>query len=136
MHAKNTAHLMLAGHSLVAAEALAFAAKAGLSVANVLEMLSGTINSSAVFEQRAPQVLVPAVERAAHGHSRTLREPLQDVRRLAADIGAATPVLEQALRHIHRLPESTADELTVAFYELLAGDGQAIGHPLPARQQP
>ena len=121
MRAKCTTHLMLAGHSLVAAEALAFAAKAGLPLADVLEMMPGTINSSAIFEQRAPRVLVPIAEQAAHGYVRMLGEALQDVSRLADDIGAATPVLGQALRYIRELPEDAADELTVAFYSQLAG---------------
>jgi 3-hydroxyisobutyrate dehydrogenase-like beta-hydroxyacid dehydrogenase len=135
MRAKYTAHIMLAGHSLVAAEALAFAEKAGLSLGGVLQMMSGTINSSAVFEQRAPEVLVPTAGQAARPRSRMLGEVLADIRRLAGDIGAVTPVLAQALDHARRFPEHAADEPTVAFYHELAGSGRAAGRPCDGQEQ-
>lgn len=132
IRAKYTAHLLLAGHSLVAAEALAFAEKAGLSVADMLAMMAGTINSSAIFEQRAPGILELVADQAAHGRSRILGEALEDVRRMADRIGAPTPVLTQAVAHARQLPGHAADELTVAFYHQLTGSGR----PRTAGEQP
>jgi 3-hydroxyisobutyrate dehydrogenase len=116
MRAKCTAYILVAGHTLVAAEALAFARKAGLSPADILAMLSGTINSSAVFEQRAPQILNPV---GASGNSHGFGQSLAPAHRLAAELGAPTPVLTEVLRRIARLPGDAADEPVAALYHQL-----------------
>lgn len=75
IRAKYTAHLLLAGNSLVAAEALAFGQAAGLQVADMVAMLSGTIVSSAVFEERGPLVLeANASETSGHSQTTWLRD--------------------------------------------------------------
>ncbi|HME74832.1 MAG TPA: NAD(P)-dependent oxidoreductase [Mycobacterium sp.] len=82
--AKYTAHLLLAGHSLVAAEALAFAHKAGLDLADVLAMLSGTIVSSNVFDMRGPRVLGPVGSHTGGAPLRTLAASLAELHDFAA----------------------------------------------------
>ena len=118
MRAKDTAHLLLAGHSLVAAEALAFASKAGLDIGKVLAALNGTIISSGVFDHRAHQVLDPPRTTGPDG-VRGLRNALVELRRFAAELATPTPVLDQALEHLDSPCAGRTDELIVAFYQRL-----------------
>ena len=121
IRAKHTAHLLLAGHSLVAAEALAFARAADLNIGEVLDALKGTIVSSGVFDQRARRVL-DAPGTPAASPLGGLADALAWIQQLAAELHAPTPVLEQALRHLDRREAERTDELVVAFYrELTAG---------------
>jgi 3-hydroxyisobutyrate dehydrogenase len=121
IRAKHTVHLLLAGHSLVAAEALAFARAADLNIGEVLAALKGTIVSSAVFDQRAPRVL-DAPDTPAASPLRGLADALARLHEIAAELHAPTPVLEQALSHLDRRETQRTDELVVAFYrQLTAG---------------
>lgn len=131
MRAKHTAHLLLAGHSLVAAEALAFAHKAGLDVADVLAMLAGTIVSSKVFDTRGPRVLDPAGGHTDGVPLNTLAASLAELREFAAQVGADTPVLDQALDQLERLPpDSDGDDagLVALFRQLAALDTTGAGN--------
>ena len=118
MCAKDTAHLLLAGHSLVAAEALAFASKAGLDVGDVLAALNGNITSSGVFDHRAHQVL-DAPRTTGPDGVRGLRDAFVELRRFAAELGTPTPVLDQALEQLDSPCAGRTDELIVAFYQRL-----------------
>jgi len=121
IRAKHTAHLLLAGHSLVAAEALAFARAADLNISEVLDALKGSIVSSGVFDDRAHRVLDTADTPAASPLP-ALADALARLHQLAAELHAPTPVLEQALSHLDRREAERTDELVVAFYrQLTAG---------------
>jgi 3-hydroxyisobutyrate dehydrogenase len=127
IRAKYTVQLLLAGHSLVAAEALALARGAGLPLDDVIGSIAGTITSSAVFERRGPQVMVPASPGRVNGRARRLAADLTDAQRLARQAGVRTPVLDQALAHLQEVSEQSADEPIVAFYQLLAPAGMDDG---------
>jgi 3-hydroxyisobutyrate dehydrogenase len=121
IRAKHTAHLLLAGHSLVAAEALAFARAADLNIGEVLDALKGTIVSSGVFDHRARRVL-DAPDTPAASPLGGLADALAWIHQLAAELHTPTPVLERALSHFDRRDAERTDELVVAFYrELTAG---------------
>lgn len=96
MRAKYTAYLLLAGHSLVAAEALASARTAGLDIGQVLAAINGTIVSSAVFDHRASRVLDPS-EPPSVGGIRALADALAQLHQFATKLDVPTPVLTQAL---------------------------------------
>jgi len=121
MSAKYTEHLMLACHSLVAAEALAFAGSAGLNLAQVHAALKNTIVSSGVFDQRAYRVFDPP-DTPATGRLHSLADGLAQLHEFATELLTPTPVLDQALGHLDPRYLDRIDELTVAFYrELTAG---------------
>lgn len=120
IRAKYVIQLLLAGHSLIAAEALALARGAGLPLGDVIDWVAGTITSSAVFEQRGRQVLAPVGPDRANGRARHLAADLTDVHQLARQAGVRTPVLDQALAHLRTLDEQSADEPIVALHQLLA----------------
>ena len=135
MRAKYTAHLLLAGHSLVAAEALAFARAADLNIGDVLAALKGTIVSSGVFDHRAHRVL-DAPDTPSASRLPALADALSRLRQLAAELHAPAPVLEQALSHLDRRQAEHTDELVVAFYrELMAGSALQT-RPQPKQEQP
>lgn len=131
IRAKYTVQLLLAGHSLIAAEALALARGAGLPLDDMIGSVAGTITSSSVFERRGPQVMVPVSPDRANGRARRLTVDLTDAQRLAREVGVPTPVLDQALTHLQSLDERSADEPIVALYRLLApsqpDDGRFTG---------
>jgi len=133
MRAKYTAYLLLAGHSLVAAEALAFAGYAGLDLGEILAALRGTIVSSAVFDRRAPRVLDPPGVRAA-GNLRALAETLTQLDQFARQRGLATPVLDQVRGHLDRRDVEQVDELVVAFYHELTAESDTSG-PTPSPEE-
>jgi 3-hydroxyisobutyrate dehydrogenase-like beta-hydroxyacid dehydrogenase len=133
MRAKYTAYLMLAGHSLVAAEALAFAGYAGLDLSEILAALRGTIVSSAVFDRRAPRVLDPSGTPAGLNLP-ALAETLTQLDQFARERGLATPVLDQVRTHLDRRDVEQFDELVVAFYHQLTAKTDTSG-PKPSPQE-
>ncbi|HEX6521273.1 MAG TPA: NAD(P)-dependent oxidoreductase [Streptosporangiaceae bacterium] len=120
IRAKYIVQLLLAGHSLIAAEALALARGAGLPLDDIIGWVAGSITSSAVFEQRGPQVLAPVGPDRGNSRARRLAADLTDVKQLARQVGVRTPALDQALAHLEALGEQSADEPIVALYRLLA----------------
>ncbi len=120
IRAKYMVQLLLAGHSLIAAEALALARGAGLPLDDIIGSVAGTITSSSVFERRGPQVMAPVSPDRANGRARRLTVDLTDAQALARQVGVRTPVLDQALTHLQALDERSADEPIVALYRLLA----------------
>lgn len=125
IRAKYVAQLLLAAHSLVAAEALAFAQSAGLAPADILTAMAGTITSSNILEQRGPGVLTPLSAGQGHGRARYLAGPLNSARQIAVQAGMKTPVLDQALACVQALAEDSPDDLVKAFYQQLAPSGAA-----------
>ena len=121
MSAKHTAHLLLAGHSLVAAEALVFADKAGVNLREALAALNNTIVSSGVFDQRAHHILDPP-DTPTTGRVRSLADDLRQLHQLAAELDAPTPVLDHAVGHLDACYADRMDELVVAFYRGLTAE--------------
>jgi L-threonate 2-dehydrogenase len=130
IRAKYTAHLLLSGHSLVAAEALAFARAADLNIAEVLDALKGTLVSSYVFDHRAHRVL-DAPDTPAASSLPALADLLARLHRFAAELHTPTPVLDQTLTHLDGREAQRTDELVVALYRDLTA-----GSALQARPQP
>ncbi len=130
MRAKYTAYLLLAGHSLVAAEALAFAGYAGLDLGEVLTALRGTIVSSAVFDRRAPRVLDPPGTPRGLNLS-ALAETLTQLDQFARERALPTPVLDQVRGHLDRRDVEQVDELVVAFYHQLTAESKT-SNPKPS----
>jgi L-threonate 2-dehydrogenase len=127
MSAKYTAHLLLAGHSLVAAEALAFADRAGVNLGQVLTALKHTIVSSGVFDRRAHHVLDPP-DTPTTGRVRSLANDLRQLHDVAAELGVPTPVLDQAVGHLDPGDVERMDELVVVLHRQLTA-GSTVQRP-------
>jgi L-threonate 2-dehydrogenase len=92
---KYIANLLLAVHTVAAAEAMALARRSGLDLALVQKTLENSISSSAIWKQRGPMM----AERAwspAPGPIRTLQPILEQIEAHAAQTGLSTPVFAAA----------------------------------------
>jgi putative dehydrogenase len=92
---KYIANLLLAVHTVAAAEAVALARRSGLDLELVQRTLDNSIASSAIWKQRAPLM----AERAwspAPGPIRTLHPILEQIEDHAAQAGLPTPVFAAA----------------------------------------
>jgi 3-hydroxyisobutyrate dehydrogenase len=92
---KYVANLLLAVHTVAAAEAMALARRAGLDLELVQRTLDGSIASSAIWKQRGP-VMAERAWSPAPGPIRTLHPILVQVEDCAAGAGLSTPVFAAA----------------------------------------
>jgi putative dehydrogenase len=92
---KYIANLLLAVHTVAAAEAMALARSSGLDLGLVQKTLDNSIASSAIWKQRGPMM----AERAwspAPGPIRTLQPILEQIEAHAAQTGLSAPVFAAA----------------------------------------
>ena len=94
---KFIAQQLLAVHTLVAAEALGLARRAGLDLDRLFDTLAGTIAGSAALSARGSR-MIHGPYRPAPGPVATLQEGLQIVGAFADDLKANTPLLHLALQ--------------------------------------
>jgi L-threonate 2-dehydrogenase len=92
---KYIANLLLAVHTVAAAEALALARRSGLDLGLVQRTLDGSIAESAIWKQRGP-VMARRDWSPAPGPVATLHPILQQIEECAAEAGLSTPVFAAA----------------------------------------
>jgi 3-hydroxyisobutyrate dehydrogenase len=92
---KYIANLLLAVHTVAAAEALALARRSGLDLALVQRTLNGSIAESAIWKQRGPMMAQRAWA-PAPGPVQTLHPILEQIEDCAAKAGLPTPVFASA----------------------------------------
>lgn len=99
---KYVAYVMLLAHSLAAAEALALAKRSGLDLEIVVRTLTGSINTSMVFDRRAESAIRggPPVPPEA---TTSFRLSLDSVDAFARQVGATTPLFDEAVRQCDAL---------------------------------
>ena len=92
---KYIANLLLAVHTVAAAEALALARRSGLDLELVQRTLDGSIAESAIWKQRGPLMRDRAWS-PAPGPVRTLHPILEQIEGAAAAVGLPSPVFNAA----------------------------------------
>ena len=92
---KYIANLLLAAHTVAAAEALALARRNGLDLDLVQRTLTGSIAESAIWKQRGP-VIVRRAWSPAPGPVATLHPILEQIEACAAAAGLSMPVFAAA----------------------------------------
>jgi 3-hydroxyisobutyrate dehydrogenase len=92
---KYIANLLLAVHTVAAAEAMALARASGLDLELVQSTLDDSIASSAIWRQRGP-LMAERRWSPAPGPIRTLQPILEQIEQHAADTGLAAPVFAAA----------------------------------------
>jgi 3-hydroxyisobutyrate dehydrogenase len=92
---KYIANLLLAVHTVAAAEAMALARRSGLDLDLVQKTLDNSIASSAIWKQRGPMMAKRAWS-PAPGPVRTLHPILEQIEEHAAQTGLPTPVFAAA----------------------------------------
>jgi 3-hydroxyisobutyrate dehydrogenase len=92
---KYIANLLLAVHTVAAAEAMALARRSGLDLELVQKTLDDSIASSAIWKQRGP-LMAERRWSPAPGPVRTLHPILEQIQAQAAQTGLSTPVFAAA----------------------------------------
>jgi 3-hydroxyisobutyrate dehydrogenase len=92
---KYIANLLLAVHTVAAAEAMALASQSGLDLGLVQRTLDESIGTSAIWRQRGP-VMQERAWSPAPGPITTLHPILEQIQGCAADVGLPTPVFASA----------------------------------------
>jgi L-threonate 2-dehydrogenase len=92
---KYIANLLLAAHTVAAAEAMVLARHSGLDLDLVQRTLDGSIGASAIWKQRGP-VMRDRAWSPAPGPIDTLAPILEQIEEYAADAGVPTPVFTSA----------------------------------------
>ncbi len=92
---KYIANLLLAVHTVAAAEATALARRSGLDLALVQRTLDSSIATSAIWQQRGP-IMRERAWSPAPGPISTLHPILEQIESCAAGAGLATPVFASA----------------------------------------
>jgi L-threonate 2-dehydrogenase len=92
---KYIANLLLAAHTVAAAEAMVLARCAGLDLELVQRTLDGSIGASAIWRQRGP-VMRERAWSPAPGPVDTLHPILEQIEDYAARVGVPTPVFTSA----------------------------------------
>jgi len=94
-HLKYVANLLLAAHTVAAAEAMVLARRSGLDLELVQRTLDNSIGASAIWKQRGP-VMRERTWSPAPGPINTLRPILDQIEEYATKVGLPTPVFASA----------------------------------------
>jgi putative dehydrogenase len=129
---KYIANLLLAAHTVAAAEAMVLARSAGLDLDLVQRTLDGSIGSSAIWKQRGP-VMRERTWSPAPGPIDTLAAILEQIEDYAAGAGVPTPVFAAAKAVFDTAVRDGWGHLDIAsVHDQLAGlqpGGPAAGPP-------
>jgi L-threonate 2-dehydrogenase len=118
---KYIANLLLAVHTVAAAEALALARSSGLDLDLVLRTLDGSIAESAIWRQRAP-VMARREWQPAPGPVRTLHPILEQIEDCAAAAGLTTSVFAAAKEVFDQALADGWGDLDIAcVHDLISG---------------
>jgi L-threonate 2-dehydrogenase len=125
---KYIANLLLAVHTVAAAEALELARRGGLDLDLVQRTLDGSIGSSAIWRQRGPVMRARAWS-PAPGPISTLHPILEQIEDCADEVGLPTPVFASAKAVFDRALAAGWGDLDIASVF-----DQIAGAPAPGRE--
>jgi 3-hydroxyisobutyrate dehydrogenase len=118
---KYVANLLMAVHTVAAAEALVLAARLGLDLELVQRTLDNSIAASAILKQRGP-VMRARAWTPAPGPIATLHGILEQIADTCAAAGAETPVFTAAKTVFDKAMADGWDQLDIAaVHDQLAG---------------
>jgi 3-hydroxyisobutyrate dehydrogenase len=119
---KYIANLLLAVHTVAAAEALALARRSGLDLELVQRTLDGSIAGSAIWTQRGP-VMAQRAWSPAPGPVATLHPILEQIQDCAAAAGLPTPVFAAAKEIFDRALADGWGDLDIAcVHDQISGE--------------
>ncbi len=118
---KYIANLLLAVHTVAAAEAMALAERSGLDLELVQKTLENSIAGSAIWKQRGPLMAARAWS-PAPGPIRTLHPILEQIEAHAAQTGLSAPVFAAAKEVFDKaLADGWADLDIASIYDQISG---------------
>jgi putative dehydrogenase len=131
---KFVANLLVAVHNVAAAEAMVLAAKAGLDLHQVVQLISDGAGTSRVFELRAPLMAERCYEPATMKNS-VWQKDLSIIKEFAGGLACPIPLLSATLPiYAAALAKGHGDQDTASVYavlESMAGDGQRARNSPP-----
>jgi L-threonate 2-dehydrogenase len=121
-HLKYIANLLVAVHTVAAAEAMVLARRSGLDLELVQRTLDNSIATSAIWKQRGP-VMRERAWSPAPGPVETLHPILEQIEEYAARVGVSIPVFTSAKTVFDGAVEDGWGELDIAcVHDQLAGE--------------
>jgi L-threonate 2-dehydrogenase len=121
---KYIANLLLAVHTVAAAEAMALARRSGLDLTLVQQTLDNSIAASAIWKQRGP-LMAERTWSPAPGPVRTLHPILEQIQDHAARAGLSTPVFAAAKEAFDKALANGWGDLDIAcVHDQVAGTTQ------------
>jgi 3-hydroxyisobutyrate dehydrogenase len=125
---KYVANLLIAVHTVAAAEAIVLARRSGLDLELVQQTLDTSIASSAIWKQRGP-LMRQRAWLPAPGPIATLHAILLQIEEFATSTGVSTPVFSSAKAVFDKALADGRGELDIAsVHDLISGDS-ADGSP-------
>lgn len=123
---KYVANLLLAVHTVAAAEAMALARQAGLDLEVVQEALNGSIGGSAAWQRFGPRMR-QGEWLPAPGPIDTLHEILVQIQDHASEVGVPTPTFDSAKRMFDEAMAAGrgAWDISSVYEQLLSGERTA-----------
>jgi len=125
---KYVANLLLAVHTVAAAEAMALARRSGLDLGLVQKTLDESIASSAIWKQRGP-LMAERSWSPAPGPVRTLHPILEQIEDQAAKTGLSASVFAAAKEVFDRALADGWGDLDIACVHDQVSGGSALGTP-------
>ena len=130
-HFKYVANMLLAVHTVAAAEAMALARKAGLDLSVVQETIDDSIGGSMVWKRFGPRMRARQWL-PAPGPIETLHSILEQIDSYARGVGAVTPMFDAAMAVFGRAVADGWGHLDVAsVHDQLAGEAALGPDPAP-----
>jgi putative dehydrogenase len=118
------ANAMVAVHNLMGAEILNLAQKSGVDPSVVTEVLKNSAGGSVTFSNKAPIMLSREFTDGA-GPFRNMFHYLPRVKELAGESGAATPLIDTALKYYQQAEsEGREDQDIAAIIEIIESEKQ------------
>ena len=131
-HLKYIANMLIAVHTVAAAEAMVLARRSGLDLELVQRTLDNSIATSAIWKQRGP-VMRERAWSPAPGPVDTLHPILEQIEDHAARVGVLTPVFTSAKTVFDVAVDDGWGELDIAcVHDQLAGDPAQATDPAQA----
>jgi L-threonate 2-dehydrogenase len=128
---KYIANLLLAVHTVAAAEALALARRGGLDLELVQRTLDGSIAESAIWKQRGPMMARRAWS-PAPGPVATLHPILEQIEDCTAEVGLSTPVFAAAKEIFDKALADGWGDLDIACVHDQISCESALGRGAPS----
>lgn len=122
---KCVANLLVAVHTLAAAEAMVLSTKAGLDPEMVMKVITPSIAGSTMFAVRAPMMAARRYE-PPMGSIHSVQEFIPLINALAKEVSSPTPLLDVAVRYYDRAAAGGRGEQDIAsLFAVLEEEGES-----------
>ncbi len=127
MKLKFVLNTLVAGHTMVAAEALLMGMRSGLDPQQIIDVVKPSVATSTQFELRAP-IMAERRWQPPTAPARLVHKDLHYIVDHAEQLGVPAPIVATAARYFDKLGDmGRLDDELAAVFEALEADGQIKG---------